>query len=199
MATPPRKGEEEKETVTHFHTQKAEGEPVLSKFTGVSDFCLLWHWVFHFLDKWLANSMLPFFLCSSLVLRCDPPHSTSSFLLRRRRRRCPKATRGGPRRPDAKKNFLRFSFFKKTPPPSLFGTVSSAGERIHQSCLYPVSVLSLDFGGSHRVWQIPNSPIRGNQAELKATTEEERMDYFCKARPPNFFLPSPFPLFLESV
>ena len=120
MATPSRKGEEEKETVTHFHTQKAEGEPVLSKFTGVSDFCLLWHWVFHFLDKWLANSMLPFFLCSSLVLRCDPPHSTSSFLLRRRRRRCPKATRGGPRRPDAKKNFLRFSFFKKTPPlPSL--------------------------------------------------------------------------------
>ena len=136
-----------------------------------------------------------FFLCSSLVLRCDPPHSTSSFLLRRRRRRCPKATRGGPRRPDAKKNFLRFSFFKKTPPPSLFGTVSSAGERIHQSCSNPVSVLSLDIVGSHRVRQIPNSPIRGNQAELKATTEEERMDYFCKARPPNFFSPLPFPAF----
>ena len=86
-------------------------------------------------------------------------------------------------------------FSKRPPPPSLFGTVSSAGERIHQSCLYPVSVLSLDFGGSHRVWQIPNSPIRGNQAELKATTEEERMDYFCKARPPNFFSPLPFPAF----
>ncbi len=82
--------------------------------------------------------------------------------------------------------------FSKRPPPSLFGTVSSAGERIHQSCSNPVSVLSLDIVGSHRVRQIPNSPIRGNQAELKATTEEERMDYFYKARPPNFFSP---PLF----